>query len=78
MNVVIDGVKYVPAGEVPPLPEDKSVEVARIAMEGIYFGETHKAMGKLWRILRVVAPDLAEVAEQDPAAAYHRLNPEPE
>ena len=54
--------------------EEEAVEVAEIAMEGIYFGEDHKAISKLWRILRVVAPDIAAIAERDTAAAWRKWN----
>ena len=74
MKVVVDGIEYVPKGEIPPL-DDERLEKALRELVGIqYFSsETHKHRAWAWDALNALAPDLAAMP---PREAYARLHGE--
>jgi hypothetical protein len=78
MQVVIDGVEYVPRAEVPALT-DACLQRALASLTEIqYFGECgHKHKAWAWDALNALAPELAELAARDPKAAFDRVR-EPE
>lgn len=76
MKVVIDGVEYVPKAEIPE-PTNQVLESAIRQLVGIhYLNETHKLRPHVWAVLDTLAPEIAQLLSQDPAAAYRRLHPE--
>ena len=73
-QVVINGLPYVPRAEIPPLT-DKRLQRALEELTALrYFDEEHKNRAKAWDALNALAPELAELAAQDPSAAYHRIH----
>lgn len=73
-KVVIDGIEYVPRADVPPLT-DKRLQSALEELVSIqYFRESHKAVAQAWNVLKFLAPELAELAAQNPRAAYDRIH----
>lgn len=67
MDVLIDGVRYVPAGEVSKAPD----AVARAVREltSMLYHQDHKPYAHAWDALHALAPDIATLASDDPAAA---------
>lgn len=73
-SVLIDGIEYVPRAEVPPL-NDAGLQRALEELVSIqYFKEPHKAVAQAWNALNALAPALAELAANDPQAAYERIH----
>lgn len=73
-SVLIDGVEYVPRAEVPELTDER-LKLALGELVSIqYFKEHHKAVAQAWNVLRALAPELAELAANNPQAAYERIN----
>lgn len=72
-TVIIDGIEYVPRAEVPPLTDER----LRRALKGLvsmqYFRESHKALAHAWDVLNILAPELAQLAADNPDAAYDRM-----
>lgn len=46
-RVVIDDIEYVPRAEIPPLVDDKLTEALKELVSLYYFGDWHKARGKV-------------------------------
>lgn len=60
MNVIIDGIEYVPKGEVPPINDESLKECLRHLVNIQYFTDDrhkHRAWG--WDALNALAPELA-------------------
>jgi hypothetical protein len=75
MEVVIDGVRYVPEVEVV-LPEDNEVmEAVRQLVSMLYL---YKHNPHAWDVLNTLAPNVAELVSVDPAAANRAVNPHEE
>lgn len=73
-SVLIDGVEYVPRAEVPELT-DARLKLALQELVSIqYFQEKHKVIAQSWNVLNALAPELAELAARDPAAAFERMH----
>ncbi len=72
--VLIDGVEYVPRAEVPELTDERLAKALSGLVSIQYFREHHKAVAQAWNVLNDLAPELAELAGRDPAAAYERIN----
>lgn len=72
--VVIDGIEYVPKAEVPTLTDARLQK----ALEGLvtiqYLRESHKAIAHAWDVLNALAPELAQLADRDPKAAFERIH----
>ncbi|MBM3105528.1 hypothetical protein IIE18_10290 [Pseudomonas sp. V1] len=73
-KVVIDGIEYVPRAEVPPLTDERLQNALEELVSIQYFRESHKAVAQAWNVLKYLAPELAELAAQDPRAAYERIH----
>lgn len=72
-SVVIDGIEYVPRADIPPLNDDKLTDALKELVSLYYFGDWHKARGKVYNALEYLAPELAALVAADPQAAYDRL-----
>jgi hypothetical protein len=74
MQVVIDGVEYVPRAEVPALTDERLQHALESLTEIQYFeGERHKHKAWAWEALRALAPELAELAALNPKQAFDRV-----
>ena len=71
MEVIIDGVVYVPKTEVPELTDERLKRCLRVLTEMRYFNQSQKMMGLAWNAINELAPDIAEL-ETD--AAYDLLH----
>ena len=69
-RVLIDGVEYVPRGEVPQLTQERLHAALAELVSIQYFREHHKAVAQAWNVLNALAPEIADLAAKDPAAAY--------
>jgi hypothetical protein len=78
MQVVIDGVEYVPRAEIPPMTDERLMSALRELTSIQYFYDCpHKHRSWAWDALNALAPELAELAAEDAEAAYHRVREEP-
>lgn len=76
-RVIIDGVEHVPRAEIPPLTDDALHRCLRELVSIQFFPECkHKHRAWAWDALNALAPELAQLAADNPRAAYERLNPE--
>lgn len=73
-TVVIDGVVYVPRADVPELTDERMKRALGELVSIQYFREHHKAVAQAWDALNALAPELAELAANDPRAAYERIH----
>ncbi|EPG8944079.1 hypothetical protein L4Z64_001486 [Pseudomonas aeruginosa] len=73
-SVVIDGIVYVPRAEVPPLTDERLQHALEELVSIQYFREQHKAIAQAWNVLHALAPELADLAAQDPEAAFDRIH----
>jgi hypothetical protein len=74
-RVVIDGIEYAPRAEIPPLAEDTIIKALKELVSLHYFGDWHKARGRVFNAIEYLSPELAELVSSDPLAAYERLSP---
>lgn len=72
-TVIIDGIEYVPRAEVPPLTDERLRRALKELVSIQYFREEHKAIAHAWDVLNTLAPDLAQLAADNPEAAYDRM-----
>ena len=70
-KVIIDGVEYVPRGEVPELTDKRLQECLEVLTEMRYFNEEHKMKRLAWGAINALAPDLAALPE---GVAYERIH----
>jgi hypothetical protein len=74
--VTVDGIVYVPLAEIPELTDER----LKLALQGLvsiqYFDESRKAKAQAWDVLNILAPDLAQLAADNPKAAFDRMHPE--
>lgn len=73
-SVLIDGVEYVPRAEIPVLADARLKQALQELVSIQYFQEKHKAIAQSWNVLNALAPELAELAARDPAAAFERMH----
>lgn len=73
MNVVIDGIEYVPCAEIPRLTNQSLYRALRELVAIQYFNETHKNRAVAWDALAALSPALASLAADDPHVAYAYL-----
>jgi len=73
-TVLIDGVEYVPRAEVPELTDERLKRALEELVSIQYFREHHKAVAQAWNVLNTLAPELAELAANNPTAAYERIH----
>ncbi len=64
MEVIIDGVEYVPKTEVKPLDDETTRGVLEVLTEMRYFNQSHKMASLAYDAIRVISPELAEMEEQ--------------
>lgn len=71
MDVIIDGVAYVPKAEVPALT-DASLKSCLAELTSIqYFPEcSNKHRAWAWDAINAIAPDIAELCSNDSQAAF--------
>lgn len=75
MKVIIDGVEYVPRAEVPELTDERLKRCLESLTEIQYFREcTNKHRAWAWDALNALAPELAQLASDSPAAAFERIH----
>lgn len=72
-QVIIDGVEYIPKGEIPELTDERLQDCLEVLTEMRYFNQSHKMMGLAWNALNALSPDLANM---DVDAAYARIHGE--
>ncbi|EPG9350514.1 hypothetical protein ACKU3Z_029335 [Pseudomonas aeruginosa] len=73
-TVVIDGVVYVPRGEVPEITDARLKAALEELVSIQYFKEQHKAIAQAWNVLHALAPELADLAAENPKAAFDRVH----
>lgn len=73
-TVIVDGIEYVPRGEIPELTDERLKLALGELVSILYFREHHKAVAQAWNVLHALAPELAELAEKDPRAAWQRIH----
>ena len=77
MEVVIDGVVYVPKCEIPPRTDESLKECLASLTEIQYFGGcSHKHKAWAWDAMRAIAPDIAEISSNDCKVAYDMFHEE--
>lgn len=75
MTVIIDGVEYVPRGEVPELTDERLERcLAELTAIQYFSGQTHKHRATAWDALNALAPEIAELCSIDPQAAFDRFH----
>ena len=71
MNVVIDGIEYVPKTEIPQLTDERLKIALQSLTEIQYFSEcSHKHRAWAWDAINALAPDLAAMSSHSALAAY--------
>ena len=71
MQVIIDGIEYVPKCEILPPTDERLQECLRRLTEIQYFRESsHKHRALAWDALYALSPELAMLAKDDPKAAF--------
>lgn len=73
MQVIIDGIEYVPKATIPPLNDERLLKCLKELTAIQYFNETHKNRAVAWDALNALAPELAQLAADDPHAAFVRV-----
>jgi hypothetical protein len=77
MEVIIDGVTYVPKNEVPELTDDRLKDCLAELTAIQYFPEcSNKHRAWAWDAIKALAPDIAELSSNDAAAAYEMFHAE--
>lgn len=74
-KVVIDGIEYVPKGEIPELTDKRLHDCLMVLTEMRYFKQDHKMQGLAYEAMRALSPELAELDEN---AAYYRIHGDPD
>lgn len=72
-KVVIDGVEYVPKGEIPELTNESQQKCLEVLTSMRYFGQDHKMMPHAWEAINALSPELAKLP---PDEAFHRIHGE--
>lgn len=74
MNVLINGIEYVPKADIPELTDERLKRALGELVSIYYFKESHKAIGQVWNVLNILAPELAALAAEDESAAYEFIH----
>ncbi|MCW7553617.1 hypothetical protein NX722_13470 [Endozoicomonas gorgoniicola] len=75
MEVLIDGVAYVPKNEVPELTDDRLKKCLAELTSIQRFPEcSNKHRAWAWDAMNAIAPDIAELSSNDPQAAFELFN----
>lgn len=72
-RIVIDGIEYVPRAEIPALTDERLRQALEELVAIQYFREPHKAIAQAWNVLNALAPELAQLAAENPRAAFERI-----
>ena len=72
MNVIIDGIEYVPKAEVPPLTDERLKQCLMVLTSMRYFNESHKMRAHAWEAINALAPELAKLDEQVAFEIMHK------
>lgn len=76
-QVLIDGVEYIPRAEVPEITDERLQQCLKSLTEiQLFRGETHKHRAWAWDALNALSPELAELASDDPHAAWEQVRPD--
>jgi hypothetical protein len=76
MEVMIDGIIYVPRADIPEMTNER-LKMALLCLTEIqYFNIEHKNRAVAWDALNALAPELAELAANNPQAAFDRVRSE--
>ena len=79
MKVIIDGVEYVPRASVPALTDERLKRCLQSLTEIQYFSDCpHKHKAWAWDALNALSPELAQLASDNPEAAFDRVRDEDE
>lgn len=73
-EVLVDGVVYVPRASIPQLADDRLIRCLESLIEIQYFNIEHKNRAIAWNALHALSPELAQLASDNPQAAYDRVN----
>lgn len=75
MEVTIDGIRYVPATDIPVVSSEAHFQAVKALVTAIYLYSPRNrgTNGCIWDALRALAPDVAEMAGNDPHAAYEAV-----
>lgn len=75
-KVIIDGVEYAPLVDFKPPTDEKMLAALRELTAIQYFAEcSHKHRAWAWDALNALNPELAELAANNPQAAFDRVRP---
>ena len=72
-EVWVNGVEYVPKASIPELTDERLKDALKQLVSMQYFKIQHKAIPQAWDVLNALAPELAQLAADDPHAAYVRI-----
>mgnify|MGYP005686023185 CR=1 FL=1 len=72
-EVIVDGVVYVPRASIPPLNDERLIRCLQSLMALQYFNVQHKNRAIAWNALDALSPELAQLAADNPQAAYDRV-----
>lgn len=75
MEVTIDGIRYVPATDIPVVSSEAHLQAVKALVTALhlYSPRDRGTNGCIWDALRALAPDVAELAGNDPRAAYEAV-----
>ena len=77
MEVLIDGVIYVPKNEVPELTDERLKNcLSKLTSIQLFPECSHKHMAWAWDAMNALAPEIAELSSNDCRAAYDLFHPE--
>lgn len=70
-KVMIDGIEYVPKGDIPSLNDERLQACLEVLTEMRYHNQHHKMKALAWNAINALSPDLAKLDED---AAYERIH----
>ncbi len=72
MDVTIDGIRYVPATDIPVIADADRLRAVNALVTAFYLypPRDRGVSGCIWDALNALAPDLAGLAADDPRAAH--------
>lgn len=73
-HVVIDGIEHVPKADIPTLTDERLLAALKELVSLHYHGDWHKARPRTWDAINALAPELAKLVSDDPAAAVNFLD----
>jgi hypothetical protein len=73
MNVIIDGIKYVPETSIKPLDDGTTKEVLKVLTEMRYFNQSHKMSSLAYDAISCINKDIADL---NPDIAYQLIHGE--